>query len=677
MRAAFSPFLLLGLASSVLAIPYEEYILAPKSRTLHPVSVHSSNGSVSHPDGLTKSNGSTVFSGDAATAYDFGKNIAGVVTLEIGSVSNNGSNGTQDYIGVTFSESSIWVSNKSCDATADAGKDEILWFKVDGPGRYSAPREKERGAFRYMTLVHNSTGSVEVTAAEIYFTPMPHWEDDALANYTGYFHCDDELLNRIWYAGAYTNQMCTIDPNHGNAWIHLFQINASISDATNVTWYNNYTITNGSSALVDGAKRERLVAAGDAAIAVPAIIASTNDVVSIEDTLNSLFVLQDSTGMIPYAPPPFPPVLSHTYHLYALIGVSDLFLFTGDSEYLTSVWDQWKLAMEFSLGFIDNTGMMNVTSPMDWLRSGMGGYNIEANSILYNTITRGISLAKALNDTEPISTWETTADKLKAATNELLWDETAGMYTDNETTTLMPQDGNVWAVVSNITTNSSQIEAISANLAERWTPYGAPAPEAQDVISPFISGFELQAHSMALNTTAALALMRLQWGFMMDDPRMTNSTFIEGYSKSGELIYAPYLNDARISHAHGWSTGPTSALTFNIAGVQLLTAGGKTWRIAPSLGDLKFAEAGFSTSVGTFSAKTQVTDDGFTTEFQAPEGTTGEVKIPSTSCAGKMVLQESDGKSADINVDVAEVEAEPVVVPDVAGGKWTATFTCN
>jgi hypothetical protein len=172
-----------------LASPYEQYILAPKSRTLYPVSVHSSNGSVTNPESLTSSNGSSIFTGVAATAYDFGINIAGLVTLTIGSV-----NASNQYIGVTFSESSLWVSNRSSDATADAGKDETLWFEVGGPGRYTAPREKERGAFRYMTLVTNGTGSVEVVAAEVYYTAMPHWEDDALGNYTGYFHCDGMYL---------------------------------------------------------------------------------------------------------------------------------------------------------------------------------------------------------------------------------------------------------------------------------------------------------------------------------------------------------------------------------------------------------------------------------------------------------------------------------------------------
>jgi hypothetical protein len=75
----------------------------------------------------------------------------------------------------------------------------------------------------------------------------------------------DELLNRVWYAGAYTNQICTIEPSTGNALVHLGEPGFSRNDPqdpVNVTWYNNYTIANGTSVLVDGAKRDRLVWAG-------------------------------------------------------------------------------------------------------------------------------------------------------------------------------------------------------------------------------------------------------------------------------------------------------------------------------------------------------------------------------------------------------------------------------
>ncbi|KAF2657971.1 glycoside hydrolase family 78 protein [Lophiostoma macrostomum CBS 122681] len=670
LLASLTVFSLLSLS---IAIPYEEYILAPGSRTVYPVSVHNSNGSVSDPSSLTSSSGSSVFSNDAATSYDFGKNIAGVVTLTISSVSDS-----NQAIGVTFSESSFWVSNKSCDATADAGKDETLWFNVTGPGNYTAPRDKERGGFRYMTLVHEGQGSVEVTAAEVEFTAMPHWESEFLRNYSGYFHSDDELLNRIWYAGAYTNQLCTIDPTHGDALIHIRQINSSVSDATNVTWYYNTTITNGTSALVDGAKRDRLVWAGDMAIAVPGVVVSTNDVVTVENSINSLFDLQDpKTGAMPYAGRPFPSIFSATYHLYSLIGVGDHYLYTGDVEYLKSLWPQYKAALNYSLSSVDESGLMNVTSPNDWLRFGMGGHNIEANAILHYTINQAISLATALNDTTPIAQWTSIASTIKSSANALLWNDSLGMYIDNETTTLTPQDGNSWAIVSNLT-NSTQASSISQHLSSRWGPYGAPAIEAADAVSPFISGFEIQAHFLASNTTAALALMRNMWGFMLDDPRMTNSTFIEGYSSSGELHYAPYLNDARISHAHGWATGPTSSLTFYVAGIQILSAGGQTWRVAPNVGDLKTVEAGFSTSVGWFESKVQVGDGQgeLRMEFEAPVGTMGEVVVP-VACEGNVTLSSVDGRFGDAVVLVESEGSWDVAIDGVGGGKWAVSVACN
>ncbi|KAF2825660.1 Six-hairpin glycosidase [Ophiobolus disseminans] len=668
------PFVLpiLGLAVTSSAIPYERYILAPKSRTLHPVLVHSSNGSVTSPQSLTMSsagNTTSTFQGEAATALDFGINIAGIISLDIAAVSD-----ADQYIGVTFSESSLWISNATSDATADSGDDEILWFHVNAPGRYTAPREKERGAFRYVTLVHNGTGSVEIGSIEVHYTAMPHWQDDAIGNYTGWFNCDDELLNRIWYAGAYTNQICTIDPAYGNA---LVLFGTEPSSGVPTPWYNNATITNGTSALVDGAKRDRLVWAGDMAIAVPGVVVSTNDVISIENSLDALFDQQNTTtGQLPYAGQPFPFMLSFTYHLYTLIGVADHYLYTGDIAYLTSLWSKWKFALSLSLSYIDSTGLMNITSPNDWLRFGMGGHNIEANAILYYTINQGIHLATVLNDTAPIANWTSSAEQIKAAANDLLWVAEEGMYRDNETTTLMPQDGNSWVVVANLTANSSQIEQISRNLAQRWTPYGAPAPEAADAISPFISGFELQAHFLAANTTAAIALMRLQWGFMMDDPRMTNSTLLEGYSTTGELHYAPYKNDARISHAHGWATGPTYSLTFYVAGIQLLSAGGKTWRIAPELGDLKHVDAGFSTSVGFFGARTEISDGRLEVKFETPKGTSGEVKIPLLACKGRAVVQELEGRCGDVVLEIAEADVGSVTVADVEGGKYQVTFAC-
>jgi hypothetical protein len=70
------------------------------------------------------------------------------------------------------------------------------------------------------------------------------------------------------------------------------------------------------------------------AIAVPGVVVSTNDVISIENSLNSLFAVQNATtGQLPYAGQPFPAILSFTYHLYTLIGVADHYLYTVSSSH--------------------------------------------------------------------------------------------------------------------------------------------------------------------------------------------------------------------------------------------------------------------------------------------------------------------------------------------------------
>lgn len=65
--------------------------------------------------------------------------------------------------------------------------------------------------------------------------------------------------------------------------------------------------------------------------------------------------------------------------------------------------------------------------------------------------------------------------------------------------------------------------------------------------------------------------------------------------------YPAYPSVSRNSHAHGWSTGPTSVLLQGILGIQLKSPLGKTWVIAPKLSKwLSHARGGFATKLGKF-----------------------------------------------------------------------------
>lgn len=100
-------------------------------------------------------------------------------------------------------------------------------------------------------------------------------------------------------------------------------------------------------------------------------------------------------------------------------------------------------------------------------------------------------LASKIGNDTLATTYATNATALKVAYNTLLWDASAGMYRDNDNSTLYAQDGNSLAVLFNLTQSPDQNTNISQGLTAFWTDIGPVTPELADTISPFVSGFEV------------------------------------------------------------------------------------------------------------------------------------------------------------------------------------------
>lgn len=146
---------------------------------------------------------------------------------------------------------------------------------------------------------------------------------------------------------------------------------------------------------------------------------------------------------------------------------------------------------------------MNVTGLRDWARLGGGGFNAEGNAILYRVyfcldfflalrpltphffqvLQTSALLASYLNLTDLSSAWTANATALKATFNEVFWDTEQGMYRDNSSTTLCPQDANSFAVLFNVTNSTAQAATISEGLQRNWNELGAVAPEVNEVSS--------------------------------------------------------------------------------------------------------------------------------------------------------------------------------------------------
>jgi hypothetical protein len=262
----------------------------------------------------------------------------------------------------------------------------------------------------------------------------------------------------------------------------------------------------------------------------------------------------------------------------------------------------------------------------------MTGHNVEASAILYKVLRNSIDLASWLKDSssETDKWWVTRTRWGKGIAT--LYCEQEGLYSDNmgrrgcngpEKT--LPQDGNSWVLLSNAISSQSVAYNVSENLRARWIKYGAPAVEFPNVISPFVSSFELLDHIAAGNYDAAVELIELMWGYMLDGPGMTNSTLLGRYRVDCYVQYPAYWSAARNSHSYGWSAGPTTVLMQGILG--------KTWEIEPHLTKwLSYAQGCFATKLGKFEVGVTLIRSPSTCrkieslEISVPRGTAGFVR---------------------------------------------------
>lgn len=379
--------------------------LSPTSRVIAPTSVYATSGAVSNASALL-SGGDTRLTGNAsAVTLDFGKDVGGEVTLSFADASD-----TNQTVGLAFSESSQFVGDSSDASNGGSGADDALYAAVpQAGGSYTMPADKLRGGFRYLTLFLDSDGYADLDGVSLNFTAAPTASDPAA--YPDYFCSNDDELNRIWYAGAYTTQLDTIDPTQGRVY-----------PPPSSGWENDGDVGVGSEVLVDGAKRDRSVWPGDMGVSATTAYVSTDDLTSVRNSLTTMYQNQKSTGELPYGGPEFDFYSSDTYHMWTLVGTYTYYLDSGDKDWLDGIWSQYQLGVDFITAKIDGTGLLDVTGTNDWARSDQGGENIEANALLYRVLTTGALLATAEGDSSLATRYNADAASLKSAVNATLWD---------------------------------------------------------------------------------------------------------------------------------------------------------------------------------------------------------------------------------------------------------------
>ncbi|KAG0158912.1 hypothetical protein PDIDSM_6432 [Penicillium digitatum] len=641
-----------GPTDTAFSGPWEKNIYAPASRTVRPTSTLSELKTNAVADS-SRPYKATLHGNGSLIVFDFSIEVGGIVHIDYTSTGSGA-------LGLAFTEAKNWIGEWS-DSSSALYHDGALYANISSAekGTYVMPDQYLRGGFRYLTvfLVTDDLASVHIDNLSLELAFKPTWAN--LRAYQGYFHCSDELLNRIWYSGAYTLQTNEVPVNTGR-----------VTKGITSGWVNNGTLGLGDTIIVDGAKRDRAVWPGDMGIAITSAFVSLGDLESVKNALQIMYNTQNrTTGAFDESGPPLSQKDSDTYHMWSMIGTYKYVLYTNDTDFLLANWDGYQHAMEYIYGKVTYpSGLLNVTGTRDWARWQQGYKQFEAQMILYQTLQTGASLSVWAGDSTNLSSiWSSQAANLKKAINTYCWDESHGAFKDNATeTSLHPQDANSMAVVFGIV-NEERTTRVSEKLLKNWTPIGAVAPELPENIASFISSFEIQSHFIAHEPARALELIRRSWGWYINNPNGTESTMIEGYLQNGTFGYRMdrgYGYDpSYVSHAHGWSSGPTSALTEYVVGLSVVSPLGLTWKIVPQFGDLEFAEAGFITSLGKFKASWALNSNGYVLAFSVPKGTVGNVTLPYVTASKKPSIT-IDGD--ELMIEVAYVDGTATF--EVTGG---------
>lgn len=648
---------------------WRPYVLAPSSRDVKPASILKADarqGKIEgRPEAALRDGGRSVRlvgaadrAGSPMLVIDFGKEVAGHVKVRV-----KGASASRPGLRACFSESTRYLATEPGDNDGQGkiapGCDTAnIWNGFPGQpytedtdshalpldGKLPATvRDKElRGGFRYVTLFLDGPGWVDVDGVSVDFTAAPGQKD--LDAYQGRFLSSDNLLNKIWYAGAYTVQINTGASNTAKSWPYV-KGEGDHADAQ-VPFADPRK-----DVIYDGGKRDRIVWQGDLAVQAPVAYLSTNDVPAVENSLSSLAAQQLPDGYMPAESQ----VGQHnrdelrTYGEYVTWFVNNMhahWLYTGDRAYLDKWWPALTKATAWleSVRAQDDKGLIAFDKAGSCGHYGYSdcGHETYVNALYVRNLAQMAELAKARGDAQSAATYEARSTAVKNAINDQLWDEKAGAYRlSREIPGAYPQDGNATAVLTGVADAERGKRAMAYLRANNWDEYGSltvsqktPNASLPPFYAPLPSSFESDAR-LAGGDASGLDLIRTFWGHQLSEAPGT--TFWEHLQPDG----TPNLKQFS-SLAHGWAAGPTITLTTRVLGVRPVTAGYATWAVVPFAGDLTWAEGTVPTPRGGLQAAWRKDRHGFRLTVRAPRGTGGRLAIPVTASTRRVTL---DGRT--------------------------------
>ena len=384
--------------------------------------------------------------------------------------------------------------------------------------------------------------------------------------YVGSFKCDDERLNQIWQVGAYT--------------VHL-----------NMQEY-----------LWDGIKRDRLVWMGDTHPEVSTINAvfGFNDVVprSLDLTREVTPVNEWMNGI-------------SSYSMWWVLIHEEMWMHHGNRAYLEAQKPYLTALLKRLAKLIGPDGKERIDGMrfLDWPSSpNKHGVTAGLQALLVMTLESGARMMTTLGDAETAKLCADAAARGRKVVPDV-----------------------------NKSKSGAALLSLAGMLDAKQTSDNVLKVGGPKDVSTFYGFYVLQALAKSGDTQTALDFIRTYWGAMLDIGATTfwedfNLDWLPNAARIDELVppgkkdihgdYGAYCYEGfRHSLCHGWASGPTAFLSQTVLGVKPLEPGFKRVRLAPQLGNLKWAEGTYPTPFGPIHVRHERQADGsIKSKVDAPKG---------------------------------------------------------
>lgn len=611
------------------------------------VSVAGGSTEAVNPSGLVREGGEATIlttSGrqSATLIIDLGRVAMGYIQVGIEAASGA-------PLRVSYSQFREFLRPDGDGMAAPFGTDAHPWSRVDIFPPSSTPQVLEspgKRETRYIAITLDGPGTVTIDFVRQRQTIYP-------VRYDGYFLSNDDLLNRAWYASAYTGDLATVSE----------ESSLPGAPAGASPWMLTVTF-------------DRVLFMGDLHMqALAGYYQSSDYRWLMRNTLQQFAAVQNSDGSFPSAsshlvtsklddpdpadgwnwpadgPDPdravgFVGSLSiirdiriDSFTAFWVASLADYYLYTGDDSFVRTQLPTARRAVAFLNERTTEDGLFHepedqrlnpdsdVPMVANWspgdTATGVDAFSnaayheaLEGLAFLERDIAQQRSAADDLTDQ---------AEDVRRALIDHLWDEDAGAMILNDQDPHRDHTGD--ANAGNLmfrTLDRERARSAMEFLDTLATPYGTTASEHPDNpyrasnIQGYINAQEALGRVRYGDADGALDLIRRWWGHMLGNGPGTG-WFLA--NNDGSVRRGYFANSS-------WTTA-LPALSEGILGVRPTAPGYRRWVVAPQLSGLRWAQGRVPVPGGGISVRWKRTaDDGLILTVSPPKPGTGEVAVP-------------------------------------------------